>query len=146
MTAWKDRHFHSPNWQSAMSIEDNIKARQAADDAMSLLIDESKANGGRRFWNHLVTSMREMLGEDVFPDVEVVRDKAMSDLEARAFELEEMAFGKHVGLPMGQVPIDYMDWLDEQDDFRRRLNGYLRSGRCAEARREDGVDPLSRLV
>ena len=108
---------------------------------MSLLIDESKANGGRRFWGHLVTFMREMLGEDVFPETEVVRDEAMGDLDARTFELEQMVFGKYADLPMGQVPIDYLDWLDEQDDFRRRLNRYLRSDRCQDARRQTALDP-----
>ncbi len=127
-----------------MSIKDNIKSRQAANDAMSLLIDESKASGGRRFWDHLVTLMREMLGKDAFPVTEVARDqaKAMGDSEAKAFESEKIMFGKYARKFIRDVPFSYLYWLSGQNEFAIRLDRYIRSDRCYEtaARKRDNAE------
>lgn len=52
---------------------------------------------------------------------------ALSDSDLRAFEREPMPFGKHQGTPIGQVPLEYLDWLiGEQELFTRKVREYLK--------------------
>lgn len=51
----------------------------------------------------------------------------MTDEQAKAFEKEELPFGKYVGQPVGDLEyrsLDYLRWLADQtfiDDLRRYL-------------------------
>jgi len=51
---------------------------------------------------------------------------------------DPMPSGKHEGTPMGQVPAEYLDWLDGQDWFRysqspkwRAVRQYINENRDA---------------
>ena len=57
----------------------------------------------------------------------------MSDAEVREFRSREMAFGKHAGKPMLEVPLGYLDWLvGEKDAFHRDVRRYLLNENVAE--------------
>lgn len=50
----------------------------------------------------------------------------MTNREAREFEQEVMPFGLHRGKPMGDVPLDYLDWLlGKREQDTKRLTAYL---------------------
>lgn len=49
-----------------------------------------------------------------------------------------MEFGKYTNELIGNVPIDYLVWLDSQPDFRRMLNQYLRSDVGQARQNEEG--------
>lgn len=61
---------------------------------------------------------------------------AMTGEETSAFECADVPFGKHQGIPVGQTPLGYLDWLDGQPDFRRQLDRYLRNDRVKREPRE----------
>jgi hypothetical protein len=56
----------------------------------------------------------------------------MTDDESRKFGQRAIEFGRYACQPVESVPLDYLLWLDEQPDFRRDLNKYLRSDRIQQ--------------
>jgi len=51
-----------------------------------------------------------------------LRDKPIETLR-----MIEMPFGQHVGQPLAQVPLKYLEWLvRSQEEFYRDLRAYLR--------------------
>ena len=117
-------------------IKANIVARDEARNAVELLEEEAQRHAEPiRFWGELIKLIREHL-PGLIPDVEVMQDRPMGDEEAEAFERESMKFGKHQDTQIGEVPIDYLVWMEEQDDFRRELNRYLRSERGQQRQEE----------
>jgi hypothetical protein len=66
---------------------------------------------------------------------EVVTEERMTDAGSMAFERQQIAFGMHSGMPIADVPMDYLLWLECEPDFRRDLRRYLRSDRI---QREQG--------
>jgi len=115
-----------------MTIEANIAARKAAHTIHDLARDEAFNHQGQaavHFWESL-----NGLVADVLPvtPAKTAPIPAMTDAEARQFGQTTMPFGKHSGQRVDEVPIDYLEWLDEQPDFRRDLNRYLRSERVSE--------------
>ena len=108
-------------------------ARESATEAMDLLQSmasdlvrehpEAAVEVTRTFF----TTLRESI------DVLMPRPKAagpiagtrpMTDDEARKFEAETMTFGKHTGDAIGDVPADYMIFLDE-NPFAAKLRRYV---------------------
>jgi hypothetical protein len=55
--------------------------------------------------------------------------KAMADEEAKLFGRELCTFGKHNGKNWDDVPLDYIEWLVDQNN---KLQRYLRSRRIQE--------------
>ena len=116
-----------------MGILENVAARRAAETVVVLMEEEatdpeiSKDN----FWKIVVGAIpKEYVPVQASPGL-----KPMTDMESQGFENTCMEFGKHNGERMGDVPIDYLFWLDEQDNFSKLLKRYLLSKRV---QREQG--------
>lgn len=59
----------------------------------------------------------------------------MTDQEALAFEQDRMEFGKYSGRPVGDVPLDYLEWLaDAGRKTWRQIHAYLNSPRVKRER------------
>lgn len=101
-----------------MSIESNIRARQEAQAVISLCGGQTE-----RFWEcleELARAERKELPVDSAPQV-------MTDSEAISFEKSELPYGKYSGLEVGEVPLDYLLFLAEGDQFTKRLKKYVAS-------------------
>ena len=115
------------------AIKERIAARQAASTVANLILDEAiHCEQRTAYFRELLKQLRGVIPKELWPATEVQRDKAMTNKEGRRFEAEPMPFGQHMDTLIGEVPIDYLEWLDEQPDFRRELNRYLR-GRLKES-------------
>lgn len=126
-----------------MSIEDNVAAHKAADDVWTLSMSEAAAFRGEaalRFWERLARKVFETLPEERRPRQIIKADIVpMMPEEVQAFERREMEFGQYIGTDVGNVPLDYLVWLDCQSDFRRELRRYLASDQIQRTM-EDGRD------
>lgn len=115
--------------RGVMSIQDNIAAREAAEVCFALLSEylqefELTPDSLAIAWRKLGSMIRCTITQQAAAQEP---QHAMSDEEARRFERRTMEFGKYAGQPIGsEVPLSYLVWLDEQPDFRRELNRYLR--------------------
>lgn len=66
--------------------------------------------------------------------------KPMTDQEATAFECEPMEFGKYNGVPVKDVPLDYLEWVaDAGRKTWRQIHAYLNSPRLLAERRSEEV-------
>lgn len=74
--------------------------------------------------------MRRMLAE--FKANEIDR-RAMTDEQAREFGAVLIQFGKHSGLRYDDAPLDYLEWLADQNSVLAR---YVRSRRIREEQQE----------
>ena len=103
----------------------NTEAGKAASALMELILEEAEnhPNSLRRFYDVIFNG----IPSEYKPKPVVVSSEAMDKTEARAFDNEIMEFGKYKGTRMGEIPLDYLLWLEEQPDFRKQLNRYLRS-------------------
>lgn len=120
-----------------MSIETNIKARQAAEEAVEI------CNGivayyvgdpefGLRFWEELDHRIGTRAGR-------LAREKAeadsstMTDAEARLFGQSIVPWGAHKGATVDSVDLDYWFWMTEESGgFIRELRRYLKSDRIQQ--------------
>jgi len=113
------------------------KARESGTEAMDLLQSlaadlvrehpEAAIEVTRTFF----TTVREaidVLMPRVQPPANMLAVRAMDDEEARKFEAETMTFGKYAGTPIGNVPPDYLLYLDE-NQFAAKLRRYVASER-----------------
>ena len=113
---------------AAAQVAANRKARDVARQVWDLALDESKdfkQRASDEFWRFLAGVLKA-----AHPKLFLTKSvpiSAMSPLEAKRFAHETMEFGKHSGKAIGDVPLDYLDWLAGQPDFHVRLNRYLRS-------------------
>ena len=62
--------------------------------------------------------------------------RPMTDDEARKFESESMTFGKYGGETIGNVPCDYLIYLDE-NPFAAKLRRYVASERFQRHQEEN---------
>lgn len=111
------------------TIERRVNARASADELMDFAIDESKPLGAeaRVFWERLQSQIAALINIEP-PRPKVDKAKPMGEQEASEWEEKtEMAFGKHKGEKVRDVPIDYLLWLDETNEFGRQLTRYLGS-------------------
>jgi hypothetical protein len=113
-------------------IQRNIDAAHAAEAVAELACDESQSlpeANRERFWRLVGEKLARWLPR---AEPQVVRDKPMTDDESRKFGQRAIEFGRYACQPVESVPLDYLLWLDEQPDFRRDLNKYLRSDRIQQ--------------
>ena len=112
-------------------------AKQSASEAMDLL--QSLASDLVREHPEAAVEVTRIFFTQIRGEIDVLMPpaktpapmqspRAMTDSEARAFESESMPFGKHIGEPIGQVPADYLLYLDE-NQFATKLRRYLSSER-----------------
>lgn len=114
------------------AVTAKVIARKAAKEVCQLANGESlKFHGDANvtFWKTFTDHGLFLLPTGHHPVTIVERGPlaAMTDAEAKKFERDGMPFGKWAGNPVGKVPLEYLVWLDEQDDFHRQLNRYLRN-------------------
>lgn len=113
---------------AAEQVAANRKARDAARQVWELACEESKdfkQRASEEFWRFLAGVLKA-----AHPKLFLTKSvpiTPMSPLEAKRFAHERMQFGQHAGNLIGDVPLDYLDWLAAQPDFHSRLNRYLRS-------------------
>ena len=112
-----------------MSIEDNIAARKAADEAFELMrlsIKEADISPEAMAvaWQRVHTEIGSVM-LPTFAEPEPTDSSVMSDQEAKRFERSTMTFGKHEGEQIKDVPMSYLLWIDG-DEFRADLRRYLR--------------------
>ena len=122
-----------------MALEDNVAARLLANELVDMgfsLVNESgiPTESVRRFWQYVMESAADLVG-----DVVVDKPKQlapMSDIDARRFGRSLMPFGQHNGTSIDEVPIDYLEWLlDQQGTFMEDLACYMASTRIMSERR-----------
>ncbi len=116
-------------------ITAKVEARGAADELFALGQAEVRrhglcAPGAEAYWQRLHDRIAKITGGLCpFRIVERGPHAPMTEEECQVFEREAMIFGKHSGVKVSGVPLDYLIWLDGEPDFRRKLNRYLRSER-----------------
>ncbi len=66
------------------------------------------------------------------PKSQTYRVEPMTDVQAKAFEDTPMKYGKHVGKRIGDVPIDYLCYLADPNEWTKDLKRYLASDRVKE--------------
>ena len=119
-----------------MSIEANIKARKAAEELWELVVEECfgiEDVAIQVYWKRFL----ELLRVELWSQETVARDPPMTDDEAKRFGSTQMPFGKWELCPIDDVPMEYFVWMEEQPDFRRQLNAWLRNPRIQQ-RQENG--------
>jgi hypothetical protein len=112
-----------------MSIADNITARQDAEEIIAFIGDKPQ-----RFWELLAAhAAGQMPTRPVDPRME-----PMSETEAARFEKQTLQWGKHQGEEIGSVPVGYLLFLAEGDEFTRKLRRYTASKVFAQRQDEEG--------
>lgn len=116
-----------------MSLQANLAGKQLANEVVALALDlvaSEPADVARRFWEVVVQEAQKRLpARSVKPN----RDGPMDDQEARRFERRTMSFGQHHGKQIGDVPLSYLVWLDEESrGFQLALHRYLASDRIQQ--------------
>lgn len=110
-----------------MTIEDNIAGRKLAEEWISLAREmESNVPEEQRrpFWRHVFRAASHAVPEEAAPRND--RPQPMTADEARRFERRSMPFGQHRGKQVGDVPLEYLIWLDESSRvFQQELHRYL---------------------
>ena len=108
--------------------EVNVEACKRAREMFELIGEQPQ-----RFWEALAMICQEQL-----PVTSKVLDKhgPLNDQEAQAFERVLMPRGRYAGEAVGDVPVEYILWWTEQDDFTPMLLRYVRS-RVFQARQPD---------
>jgi len=121
-----------------MTIESNIAAREAADSATGDLETWAALapEDSDLFWPRVLKNVLAAMPAELRPKPEVAPVRPMTPEQARDFEKCPMPFGQHEYKPIGEVPIDYLVWLDSQEDFRKLLSQYLLS-EAGQARQEE---------
>ena len=116
------------------AITAKVEARNAADVVHRLAMDESlnhKNEACLAFWRRMLENVCAVLPPEYHPTRVVERGPhaPMTDEDSKGFENKSIPFGKYIGQQISSVPLSYLCWLDDQPDFRRELNRYLRSER-----------------
>ena len=94
------------------TVEQNIEDRE--------WFDMMVAERGERFW--------QLCHEKLFPDVMDGIDESLMDrAEVKRFENSMMKFGQYSGQPIGNIPIDYLEFLANTIGWVRKLNQYLKT-------------------
>jgi len=120
------------NFVDDEGIRQSIAARKTADDIFDYAANEAgklSKDAAFKFWKRLLERTFFVAPKAAIPQPEVVRDRPMTEGEAKEFEQILLEFGKYAGEKPTDVPLDYLFWLDDQPDFRRSLRRYLLSGR-----------------
>ena len=110
-----------------MSIEANIAGRKLAEEWIALAreMEATVPEEQRRpFWRHVFRASNHAAPEESTPRND--RPPQMTADEVRRFQRRSMPFGQHRGKQVGDVPLDYLIWLDESSRvFQAELHRYL---------------------
>ena len=107
-----------------------VQAREYADDMATMIQEDmygTDAGAHLEFLIRLIARLRADMPDEKPPEQEPWCGPPMMHEEARDFETQTMLFGKWANHYIHGVPIDYLLWLEGEDDFRKSLNRYLRS-------------------
>lgn len=107
-------------------IAKNVEAREDAESAWQLVVEIAEQSADeQRFWECFCE-----LYDDRFPvEIPPGTVQPMTDEESRNFEKTSMKFGQHNGSRIRNIPLAYLLWLDDQEDFRHDLKRYLANER-----------------
>lgn len=115
-----------------MSIEDNIAARKTAEECIELILEWVKesdisAEAKRQAFDKVADMLDDLTNRDRMADIPAEL-RPMGDEEKQRFEAQRMKFGKHNGYLIGDIPLDYLAWLDaeQSDPFMTNLRRYLK--------------------
>lgn len=113
---------------SVEGVRMNVACRKAAEAVIGLVEDTFVGEGldPVKTWRHVVRLASEHLPPDPAPDPVFT---PMTDGEAKAFEHTKLRFGAHEGKTVGEVPIDYLCWLDGHFAWAKALHRYCASRR-----------------
>ena len=116
------------------TITAKVETRNAADTIHRLACDEALNHTNEAclaFWKRILENVCAVLPPEFHPTriVEHGPLAPMGDTESKFFGAQPMPFGTHQNKRVDEVPMDYMEWLDREPDFRKQLNRYLRSER-----------------
>lgn len=98
-------------------MQERIAARKAAEDFLSCAEPHGDVT---HFWK----VVRDFALR--YAPLPEVRLSPMTDLEVSQFEFEQIKFGKYVGEKIGNIPVNYLDWLvGQNDEFKSKLKRYV---------------------
>lgn len=114
----------------AHAVIAKVAARDSAEELLKLIISEAAPHGSHalELFQKLHTEIGQILRADrAAPQAPATPGyRPMSDDEARAWERRtKINFGMHKGKLIKDVPVQYLAWLDGENDFARELHRYL---------------------
>jgi hypothetical protein len=112
-----------------MSIEENIAASHSVHVIMEIATEEAANHVGPaalHFWLPLLKKIAAIVPEQLHPWRNIPAGVVpMDGPERRLFGASKVAFGRYTGERVDDVPLEYLEWLDSQYDFRHQLKRYL---------------------
>lgn len=120
----------------------NVEIRNLAEEAVSLMSQYGSesvkgADEVERFWSLVQETIEEIRGTPTRVETGGSNGAMTSDEAIKWSGRTKLDFGKHNGLQVDQVPIGYLVWLDENNEFAHRLTAYLQSP-VGQRRQEEG--------
>jgi uncharacterized protein (DUF3820 family) len=109
-----------------MGIQQNVVASDAAKLLVELIKEEANNHevALQRFYQVILDHIPKVY----LPKVEKPKkQQPMSKREVYVFEKKEFPFGKYKGILIGNVPLSYLLWLEEENRFNLELHRYLLS-------------------
>jgi hypothetical protein len=126
--------------REAENVKRKVESREIAGLLMDLIAGEIEATDPEMqamVTAEIVAGLSDGLPPiEAHPESVTERDPPMNYEEAKRFEKTEVPFHWLDGLQIGDAKIRALLWLDDQSDFRRTLNRYLRSD-VGQARQDD---------
>lgn len=118
-----------------MTIADNVAVRKEADEAFVFVREIAKAMSPDRAAKFLAVVQLRIAKHLGLVDNSKPTPDRMDTKQAKAFERTAVTFGKYSGQHVGDVPLDYWDYILD-DKFRADLRRYTRSNH-AQRRADD---------
>ena len=109
-----------------MGIQQNVMASDAAKVLVELIKEEANNHEGalQRFYQVILDHIPKVY----LPKVEKPKkQQPMNKREVVIFEKREMPYGKYKRITLGNVPLSYLVWMDEENPFHVDLHRYLLS-------------------
>jgi uncharacterized protein (DUF3820 family) len=111
------------------SLKENMYQRELAELCFDqLVIDNGEAKP--RFWEVIIELAQQQIGATP----QTGSEASMTDDEARRFGKQTITFGKFQGKPIDEVPIDYLEWYVDSQQFAKDVAKYLQSQRIRSER------------
>lgn len=119
-------------------IKENVEIGRSIREIVNLAMSEAVPFRNRkRFWRTLVDQLIAVGGLVDEPPTGRIEDRPMTEEEARGFGRIRMTFGKHEGVEIRNVPLDYLEWLvDQHSSFRTNLKRYLKADNIKREREQ----------
>ena len=105
--------------------QDRIKGREWAEEVMADVRSHVSDDYQEGFWRRIEKELPRRKEDD--------SSKAMTDEQSKAFGRSMVEFGKYIFQRYDDVPLDYLEWLADQNTTLAR---YLESRRIREERKE----------